>query len=58
MDGNKRIAIVATGVFLMENGFTLETYDAKLWAFVMAVAAGKIDEEGGGPASSRTALFR
>ncbi|WP_296038349.1 type II toxin-antitoxin system death-on-curing family toxin [uncultured Agrobacterium sp.] len=46
VDGNKRIAIVTTGVFLMENGFMLETDDAKLYAFVMAVAAGEIDEEG------------
>ncbi|MDQ1183779.1 MULTISPECIES: type II toxin-antitoxin system death-on-curing family toxin [Agrobacterium] len=46
VDGNKRIAIVTTGVFLMENGLMLETDDAKLYAFVMAVAAGEIDEEG------------
>lgn len=46
VDGNKRIAIVTAGVFLMENGFMLETDDAKLYAFVMAVAAGEIDEEG------------
>ena len=46
MDGNKRIAILATGAFLMENGLMLETDDAQPQAFVMAVAAGEINEEG------------
>lgn len=46
VDGNKRIAIVAAGVFLMSNGFSLETDDARLHAFVLAVAAGEIDEDG------------
>lgn len=46
VDGNKRIAIVAAGVFLMSNGYMLETDDARLHAFVLAVAAGEIDEDG------------
>ncbi|MBY3220863.1 type II toxin-antitoxin system death-on-curing family toxin [Rhizobium laguerreae] len=46
VDGNKRIAIVAAGVFLLENGYEIETTDANLYAFVLAVAAGEIDEEG------------
>ncbi|OJU06467.1 MAG: death-on-curing family protein [Rhizobium sp. 63-7] len=46
IDGNKRIAIVAAAVFLMENGFEIETTEAKLYTFVLAVAAGDIDEEG------------
>jgi death-on-curing protein len=46
VDGNKRIAIVAGAVFLMENGFEISTDDATLYAFVLAVAAGEIDEEG------------
>ncbi|GAA4181461.1 type II toxin-antitoxin system death-on-curing family toxin [Shinella granuli] len=46
VDGNKRIAIVATAVFLMENGFEIVTDDATLYTFVLAVAAGEIDEEG------------
>lgn len=46
VDGNKRIAIVSAGVFLMSNGHMLETDDAKLYTFVLAVAAGEIDEEG------------
>jgi death-on-curing protein len=46
IDGNKRIAIVTAGVFLMENGYSLETSDANLYEFVLAVAAGEIDEDG------------
>ena len=46
IDGNKRIAIVAAAVFLMENGFEIETDEATLYQFVLAVAAGEIDEEG------------
>jgi len=46
IDGNKRIAIVAAGVFLMENGYEIETTDGSLFSFVLSVAAGDIDEEG------------
>ncbi|MBB5549691.1 death-on-curing family protein [Rhizobium lentis] len=46
VDTNKRIAIVAAGVFLLENGYEIEPTDANLYAFVLAVAAGEIDEEG------------
>ena len=46
VDGNKRIAIVAAAVFLMDNGFEIDTDDATLYTFVIAVAAGEIDEEG------------
>jgi death on curing protein len=46
VDGNKRIAIVTAGIFLMENGFMIETTDAALYCFVLAVAAGEIDEDG------------
>lgn len=46
VDGNKRISIVTAGVFLLENGYEIETTDANLYAFVLAVAAGEIDEEG------------
>lgn len=45
-DGNKRIAIVACGVFLLKNGFELETSDARLYEFVMSVAAGDVGEDG------------
>ena len=46
VDGNKRIAIVAAAAFLMDNGFEINTDDATLFTFVLAVAAGEIDEEG------------
>ncbi|PZM16927.1 type II toxin-antitoxin system death-on-curing family toxin [Rhizobium tubonense] len=46
IDGNKRIAITAAAVFLMDNGYEIETNDVHLYTFVIAVAAGEIDEEG------------
>jgi death-on-curing protein len=46
VDGNKRIAIVACAVFLMENGYEIDTDDALLYQFVLGMAAGEIDEEG------------
>ncbi|SMD09112.1 type II toxin-antitoxin system death-on-curing family toxin [Rhizobium sp. RU36D] len=46
VDGNKRIAIVTAAVFLMENGYEIAATDAQLYSFVLAVAAGEIDEEG------------
>jgi death on curing protein len=46
VDGNKRIAIVAAAVFLMENGYEIETSDSLLFSFVLSVAAGEIDEDG------------
>ncbi|MGV3552425.1 type II toxin-antitoxin system death-on-curing family toxin [Rhizobium sp.] len=46
LDGNKRIAIVTAGVFLERNGFKIVAPDHDLYNFVMAVAAGEIDEEG------------
>lgn len=46
IDGNKRIAIVAAGLFLELNGRKIETSDAHLYNFVLGVAAGEIDEDG------------
>jgi death-on-curing protein len=46
IDGNKRIAIVAAGVFLLDNGITLEVDNVVLFQFVLSVAAGEIDEDG------------
>ncbi len=46
IDGNKRIAIVAAGVFLMDNGYMIATSDQILFTFVLSIAAGEIDEEG------------
>lgn len=52
VDGNKRTAIVAATVFLLLNGHTLTVDDGTLYTFVMAVAAGEIDE------TSAAAFFR
>jgi death-on-curing protein len=46
IDGNKRIAITAAAVFLMDNSHEIETTDVHLYTFVIAVAAGEIDEDG------------
>ena len=46
LDGNKRIAIVTAGVFLERNGVQIIASEADLYNFVMAVAAGEIDEDG------------
>ncbi|UCI32657.1 type II toxin-antitoxin system death-on-curing family toxin [Mesorhizobium sp. B4-1-4] len=46
VDGNKRTAIVAAGAFLIVNGHVLTTDEGTLYEFVMAVAAGEIDEAG------------
>lgn len=46
VDGNKRIAIVAAGVFLMDNGYEITVDDGMLYEFVLGVAAGEIDEDG------------
>ena len=46
VDGNKRTALAATDLFLVFNGWSLETDDASLIQFVLMVAAGKIDEAG------------
>lgn len=46
VDGNKRTALAATDLFLVFNGWSLETDDASLIQFVLMVAAGEIDEAG------------
>ena len=46
IDGNKRIAIVTAAVFLADNGYEIVADEAHLYAFVLAVAAGEIGEEG------------
>jgi death-on-curing protein len=44
VDGNKRLAWLATYVFLAKNGITLDPDDDEAYDFVVAVAAGTIDE--------------
>ena len=47
-DGNKRTGFLAAFSFLILNGFLIEASQADIIAFVLAVAAGEIDEEGAG----------
>jgi death-on-curing protein len=42
-DGNKRIALLATVVFLRLNGYNLEMTDDEAFDLTMAVAAGHLD---------------
>jgi death-on-curing protein len=44
IDGNKRLAWLATYVFLAKNGVELDPDDDAAYALVVAVAAGEIDE--------------
>jgi len=46
VDGNKRLAWLATYVFLAKNGVELDPDDDAGYAFVIAVAAGEIDDVG------------
>ncbi len=46
VDGNKRTAMVTAGVFLEDNGQLLTADNATVAAFVLAVAAGEIIEDG------------
>ena len=45
-DGNKRLAWLATHVFLTKNGVLLDPSDDAAYDFVIAVAAGEIDDVG------------
>ena len=44
VDGNKRLAWLATYVFLAKNGVDLDPPDQPAYDFVVAVAAGELDE--------------
>jgi death-on-curing protein len=46
VDGNKRLAWLATYVFLAKNGVELDLDDDAAYHLVVAVAAGEIDEVG------------
>ncbi len=46
VDGNKRLAWLGTYVFLAKNGVELDPDDDDANAFVIAVAAGEIDDVG------------
>jgi death-on-curing protein len=44
VDGNKRAAFLATGLFLAINGYRLKTTQADATLTMLALAAGEIDE--------------
>jgi death on curing protein len=44
VDGNKRVAFLATGLFLALNGYRLTATQADATLTVLALAAGEIDE--------------
>jgi len=44
VDGNKRAGLVATGLFLARNGYTLIADNAQVLAFTMRVATGERDQ--------------
>lgn len=44
VDGNKRMAWLATWVFLAKNGIVLDPDDDAIYGLVVKVAAGEIDE--------------
>lgn len=44
VDGNKRAAFLAIGLFLMVNGFRLQATQAEATLTILDVAAGEIDE--------------
>jgi death on curing protein len=46
IDGNKRLAWLATYVFLAKNGIEIDPDDDEAFALVMAVAAGKVSDVG------------
>lgn len=45
-DGNKRTGFLAAFTFLIINGYIIEAEQADIIEFVLAVAAGEIDEDG------------
>ena len=45
IDGNKRLALLATVVFLRINGYVLDLTDDEAFDLAMSVAAGQLDAE-------------
>jgi death-on-curing protein len=46
VDGNERAALLVAAVFLLDNGYMPTADDGHVHEFVLAVAAGEIEEEG------------
>jgi death-on-curing protein len=46
VDGNKRLALLATTVFLRVNGYSLDLTDDEAFDLTVCVAAGQLDADG------------
>jgi death on curing protein len=46
VDGNKRLALLATVVFLRINGYNLDLTEAEAFDLTMSIAAGQLDADG------------
>jgi death-on-curing protein len=46
LDGNKRVALVTTGLFLERNGYVLRTSNAEIYDFTMQMARSELEREG------------
>jgi len=46
VDGSKRLALLATAVFLRINGYVLDLTDDEAFDLTMSVAAGQLDADG------------
>ena len=46
VDGNKRLALLATVVFLRINGYVLDLTDDEAFDLTMSVASGQLDADG------------
>jgi death-on-curing protein len=46
VDGNRRLALLSTAVFLRINGYVLDLTDDEAFALTMSVAAGQLDADG------------
>ena len=44
VDGSKQASLVATGLFLARNGYTLTADNAQVFTFTMHVATGELDQ--------------
>ena len=46
VDGNKRMALLAAEIFLVDNGYVLEADDAAVYDVIMRLAGGTLGEAG------------
>lgn len=45
VDGNKRVGLIAMGLFLEVNGYTLVASNEETYAFTLSIATGEVDRE-------------